>query len=416
MAMPWQPLLEGDWKDRAEQAVRAILADLEAPRRGAASDPSLAGGAAGLAVLHGYLAQGRRESGHAASARHYLHNAIGAMADGPCLPSLYSGLTGVGWALAHLRDCLPGLDDEDDLAAIDEVLLSHLDPSLWQEDYDLINGLVGFGVYALARLPQPAAVECLERVVGHLAATAEHRPEGVTWWTNPAWLPAESRERHPHGYHNLGLAHGVPGVIALLGQVCAAAVAVDRARPLLLGAVRWLLAQRRPGGFSHWVTTPSTAHPARLAWCYGDPGVAAVLLGAARCIADPAWEREARGIARRAAGRPPDQAGVGDVGLCHGAGGLGHVFNRLFQATGDDRLADAARFWFARALELRRPGRGIGGFEAWEQDDDKVCWVADPGLLRGSVGIALALLAATTATEPAWDQMLLVAIPPATAC
>jgi hypothetical protein len=41
-----------------------------------------------------------------------------------------------------------------------------------------------------------------------------------------------------------------------------------------------------------------------------------------------------------------------------------------------------------------------------------VTWIADPGLLTGASGIALALLAATTDMEPAWDRMLLVAAPP----
>jgi hypothetical protein len=38
--------------------------------------------------------------------------------------------------------------------------------------------------------------------------------------------------------------------------------------------------------------------------------------------------------------------------------------------------------------------------------------VADKGLLTGAAGVALALLAATTALEPDWDRVLLVAIPP----
>jgi lantibiotic modifying enzyme len=414
--MPWQPLLQGELKDSAGESVQAITDDLAAQGRALAANPSLASGTSGLALLHGYLAQNRRESDHSAVADSHLQRAIAAVADSPTSASLYSGLTGVGWALAHLRGRLPGLDGEDDLEAMDDVLLSHLDQSPWPDDYDLINGLVGFGVYALERLPRPAAVACLERVVERLAGTAERRPEGVTWWTNPAWLPPETRQKYPTGYYNLGLAHGVPGVIALLGQVCAAGVAVPTARPLLEGAVRWLLAQQRPGGYPHWVGPEGTDRPARLAWCYGDPGVAAALLWAARCVEEPAWEEEARAIARRAAGRPADRAGVVDAGLCHGAFGLGHLFNRMFQAAGDPQLGQAARSWFARGLQMRRPGRGVGGYEAWlPGDDDEAGWVADPGLLTGSAGVALALLAATTAVEPAWDRMLLVAIPPCVA-
>jgi hypothetical protein len=411
--MSWEPVLEGTLRDRALESVQAILADLAPPGSGPAGDPSLAGGTAGLALLHGYLAQAKCGQDAAAVAGRCLQHATLAAADQPMPASLYSGLTGVGWALAHLQGQLPGLDGEDDVADIDDVLLHHLDQSPWPDDYDLINGLVGFGVYALERLRRPAAVACLERVVERLAETAEHPPDGITWWTNPGLLPAEARQHYPRGYWNLGLAHGVPGVIALLGWVCAAGVSVTRASPLLEGAIRWLLAQQLPGGFPSWIAPEAANRPARLAWCYGDPGVATALLAAARCLNEPAWEREALTIARRAAERPPDQAGIRDAGLCHGSAGLGHLFNRLFQATGEPGLGAAARFWFARTLEMRRPGRGVGGYEAWGPDDDgSQTWVSDAGLLTGAVGIALALLAATTPVEPAWDRMLLVTIPP----
>ena len=55
--MSWRPLLGGDRKDRAWECVRAILDDLARHGCDSAADPSLAGGTAGLAVLHGYLAQ-----------------------------------------------------------------------------------------------------------------------------------------------------------------------------------------------------------------------------------------------------------------------------------------------------------------------------------------------------------------------
>jgi hypothetical protein len=398
--------------------VRAILADVESLGRDSWENPSLAGGTAGLAVLHGYLAQTRQGPESNALARRCLQHATAAVAEQPGTASLYSGLTGVGWAMAmaHLRSQWPGWDGEDDLAEIDAVLFDHLDQSPWRGAYDLIEGLVGFGVYALERLPRPAAVACLERVVDRLAETAERQGEGITWWTDPAWLPAETRAEYPRGYHNLGLAHGVPGVIGLLGQVCAAGVARDKARPLLDGAVRWLMEQDGPDGFGYWVSPGAQRDQARLAWCYGDPGVAAALLGAARDVAEPEWEAAARAIARRAAERPFEEAGIKDAALCHGCAGLGHLFNRMFQATGEPELAQAARAWFERTLAMRRPGRGIGGYEAWQPDAaGSPAWSADPGLLNGATGIALALLAAISPIEPAWDRMLLVSIPPRSA-
>jgi hypothetical protein len=38
--------------------------------------------------------------------------------------------------------------------------------------------------------------------------------------------------------------------------------------------------------------------------------------------------------------------------LCHGSAGLAHPFNRMYQMTADQTLADAARFWVERTLEL----------------------------------------------------------------
>jgi hypothetical protein len=139
-------------------------------------------------------------------------------------------------------------------------------------------------VYTLERLAgrsdasRLAALDCLKRVIDHLARTAERRPDGITWWNSPDWLIPQTRDKYPRGYYNLGLAHGVPGVIALLASACAAGVETDRARPLLDGAVCWLLAQDLPAGFPAWVVGDETAAPARLAWCYGDLGAAVSLL------------------------------------------------------------------------------------------------------------------------------------------
>jgi lantibiotic modifying enzyme len=410
----WRLLLDGASQKQALEAVGEIAAHLHTPAALAIPSADLAGGSAGLAILFGYLAKAQPGQGHETTAGRLLEEVITATAQAPLDASLYAGLAGVGWAAEHLRQQFPEVGTEDINEEVDETLGEHLAVSPWTDDYDLISGLVGLGVYALERLAEPAAIAILERVIDHLAATAERRPDGITWWTNPAWLLPDLRPRWPQGYYNLGLAHGVPGVVALLGSACAAGVAVATARPLLDEAVRWLLAQQGPDGtgFCPWIEPKGTRPgPCRLAWCYGDPGVAAALLLAARCVGEPAWEREALAVALRAAARPADQAGVQDAGLCHGAAGLGHLFNRLYQATGEPRLAEAARFWFRRTLELRRPDRGIAGFAAFAPEHAEQ-WADEPGLLTGAAGIALALLAAATPIEPAWDRMLLVSIPP----
>ena len=98
-----------------------------------------------------------------------------------------------------------------------------------------------------------------------------------------------------------------------------------------------------------------------------------------------------------------------DAGLCHGSAGVGQVFNRLYQATGEALFREAAVEWFQRTLAFRQPDQGIAGFVAMEGPSPaEMREVSDPWLLAGAAGIGLALLGASTPVEPAWDRMLLL--------
>jgi len=97
------------------------------------------------------------------------------------------------------------------------------------------------------------------------------------------------------------------------------------------------------------------------------------------------------------AARPVETSGVRDAGICHGAAGVAHIFNRMYQATGDEVLGDAARGWIERLLAMADPMDG---------------GVRDASVLMGTTGVGLVLLAATTEVEPAWDRAILCDILP----
>jgi lantibiotic modifying enzyme len=420
----WSPILAPDAAESALRAVDEIAADLRATvdppqpeeptwhRRG----PSLAGGDAGLATFLTYLDRVRPGQGYDDLSMHLLERAIDGTGVMQAPPGLYSGFSGVAWTLEHLRGRLFEEEEgEDPGEEVASALVEHLGLSPWKGHYDLISGLVGFGVYALERLPRPGGRECLERTVVRLAEIAERQAGGlITWRTGPELLIDRELESFPQGHYNLGVAHGVPGVIGVLARACAAGV---EARELLDGAVAWLLAQKLPpeagAAFSYNVAPGSEPRATRLAWCYGDLGIAATLLMAARAVGEKAWEREAIGISRAAAERDVEKAGVVDAGICHGAIGVAHLFNRLYQASGEPALRAAALLWIEKALGYRQPGEGIGGFRMWiVGEGDELDWRNDPGFLTGSAGVGLALLAAATAEEPLWDRLLLSDVPP----
>jgi hypothetical protein len=470
-----QPLLTGALRARAVDAVLDVARALRTPAEVAAflgvdageADASLAGGSAGIALLYAYLAGAERagaaelsaarigEEDHAAVATRHLEAAIEAMATRPMGAGLYSGFSGIAWAVAHVDELLGahapqaagnaaadaaadaggdtaagdggeqdeggGEDGDGEQAGGDEIDHALLDLARiqpWRHDYDLISGLAGMGVYALERLRHPAAQACLAAIVDRLDELAERQPAGVTWHTSPALLPAHQRAQCPGGYYNLGLAHGVPGVIGLLAGAWAAGVARDHVGPLLQQAVAWLQAHALPPGRGAryaWVVAPEAApEPTRSAWCYGDPGVAAAVLLAGQATGNASFLAAARELGLGVAARPRAEAGVVDAGLCHGSAGLGLVLYRLYLGTGDPALAEGARAWLAATLDMRDPGAGdsVAGFRAYGAvGEGRLDWEPDPGMLTGAAGVALALLAGLGHVSPDWDRALMLSLP-----
>ena len=99
-----------------------------------------------------------------------------------------------------------------------------------------------------------------------------------------------------------------------------------------------------PGRYPAWQPSDAPGPPAslRLAWCYGDLGVAAALLGAGLHAVRAGLARRGPGARARVRGALR-RRGDRHAGLCHGAAGIAHLLNRMAQATGDAALEDAAR-------------------------------------------------------------------------
>jgi hypothetical protein len=389
---PWNPLLAPSEASRVRAAIRVI-----ADARAGADTPGVASAIAG-ALFFGYHREvlGDRRSAELVQDR--VDQVTALLPAVAASPWLHGGVVGAVWLFHHL-DSDDG--EADALDGFDATLTGLVATSPWLGHFDLVSGLVGHGVYALERWPRPTAVALLESVIDRLHELATPRTGGIAWWTRPEHLVAELRAHDPDGHVDLGVAHGVPGVLGILAAACAAGVNAGRARPLYDGAVRWLRRQLAAGadGLPCAVSAARGAPLCgpRTAWCYGEPGVAAALLAAARRSGDAELERAAIGLGLRAASRGVTASRVTEAGVCHGSAGLAHVFNRLWQATGDPRFAAAARAWIEATLARLAAGA--------VHDDSAP-------LLTGLDGVGLVLLAAISDREPAWDRLLLLSLSP----
>jgi lantibiotic biosynthesis protein len=385
---------------------------------------SLAQGDAGLALACGYLAACRPDEGWDHVAHRHLQSAAADAQQGPFAGGLFDGLAGLGFAAYSLSH--GGTRYARLLASVDEALLPHAlaqarrvarsAPGMSVNLFDLVSGLSGVGAYLIFRTDEARLAQVLDRVLDALVVLVRPVEGTPVWWTPAAQMPnPHQAAAHPHGHLNCGMAHGVPGVLALMTlalsrgrDVAGLAEAVERVALLLIG--RRVDDEWGPNWPAAAPLTPSGAvsvaacDPARAGWCYGTPGVARSLWLAGVALDRRSW-RDLAVEAMQAAHRCPDALRQTESPtFCHGKAGLLQATLRFFNDTGDDTLQSAARTLAERLLGEFDTGRPYG-YQVVEPGEIRS---DQPWLLDGSAGVAMVLMAAASAVEPTWDRAFLL--------
>lgn len=386
---------------------------------------TLAAGHPGLAVLFGALDAGRPGDGWDRLGHAHLEQAVEVTRDAVPPASLYGGLAGLGFAAATLagdRDRYQRL-----LAGIDRALVPRVEATTRRvsaangcavSDFDLISGLSGIGAYLLQRLDHPLPGGALRGLLAALAGLLGDSGEPRRWHTPADRTGDTLLEEFPRGNYNCGLAHGVPGPLALLSVAAVEGVEVAGTRTAIDTAARWLSRHRTEDAWGpDWpsavglgtgrgaVTAPAKVPPlSRAAWCYGAPGVARALWLAGQALDAAEYRDLAVAGIRAALARPPERRGITSPTFCHGTAGLCMIALRFADDTGYSDLAAGAEALTADLLAAYRPDSLLGYCNVEPGGN----LVDQPGLLDGAAGVALTLLATVRPMPAAWDRMFLL--------
>ena len=201
----------------------------------------------------------------------------------------------------------------------------------------------------------------------------------------------------------------------MLASVAAQGIFTDEILQAIRGGVRWIAqtaaAVAEPSYLPDYYVAGKQNSRARLAWCYGDIGAAGALaaVGAATGLHEATALSER--LANSAVRLPPISTQPVDTCLCHGTAGIAHVYARLHQLLQRKEMLEAAQLWYHRTLELNDALAGhayryLAPNSA--QDDGPLRWRDETGFMTGAAGTGLALLAALSPVEPAWDALLTI--------
>ena len=328
--------------------------------------------------------------------------------------NFYGGLSGLGWGMEHVSTMM---GDEVELDDLDDWLCSVVDQGAVR-DHELIGGLVGIGYYGLERVHHEKARQLVSSIVLMLERQARLQIDGLAWYKHAEFLSEWQREKLPNGCWNLGLSHGIPGVIGFLSYAARAGVCADVATHLLEQSVPWLIRQYfRIGERWHVSSTVEGPRPehSRLAWCYNELGTTMPILIAADALGRDEWRAFAVDVLHSLESIEIEQSGVYNTGevrdpaVCHGIAGIAHLFAHSARALDDASLADTARRWMKLLLDARSDRYGVCGFPRFGAPD-KVTNArpveSDPGFLEGASGVGLVLLSALADEEPGWNRIL----------
>jgi lantibiotic biosynthesis protein len=450
----WKPALTGDLAAEAVRVARVVsnrVASREAvaeaarvahaqtgfPQTNHWVHYSVAQGYAGLALLWSYLDTCFPGESWDIKGREHLELACRGAESYSYVPlGLFSGLSGLAFAAWQLsrggtryRGLLAKLDDT---IAPQTMALANVSGQQSDGrnvgDFDAISGLSGVGAYLLCRRDQPLAMEALQALVGALVSLLELEEDGgVPRWYTPAdqLYDDEVRQTYPHGNLNCGLAHGVPGILALLSLCLREGVSCGGLSQALERTADWICRSRADDEWGvNWPTavplekvetstgrtlrvtdSASAPHgPSRCAWCYGAPGIARALWLAGEALGRNDYRELAISAMEAVCRRPVAQRGIPSPTFCHGISGLLEITLRFANDTDSPVFSEESRKLTQQLLGLYSPDFLLG-FRNLEVADREV---DQPGLLDGAPGVALALLAAAAGVEPTWDRLFLL--------
>lgn len=383
-----------------------------------------ADGNLGLLLLCSYLKLIEPNSGYDVTAHSLLSSAIKRFekASRPNL-ALSTGLAGYGSAVQMLAE--KGSRYQTLLARIDEVVSQGLRSKLPEifsceegccsNKYDAVSGIAGIGTYVLSRTDSSAevSIDSVLNTIIWLSGELEGLPR---YWTPRDFIHV-GFGNHPlfkHGMINLGLSHGIPGLLSLLALAYLKGSRNDGISKAIESMARKVVECAYAD--EHGINWPAavgisakrscipSSGPSRTAWCYGTPGVAHSLWLAGEALNKNEFKAKAVMGMESSVRRAELLNHNSSPGFCHGLSGFLHLLLKFYNLTHSEVIANGAIEIFDKLISLYS-SENLLGFQNTGLLNQKV---DDPRLFEGASGIALVLFASSTDVIPAWDRVFML--------
>ncbi|PKF75849.1 lanthionine synthetase LanC family protein [Chryseobacterium sp. PMSZPI] len=392
--------IEEDRKSKIEKVLLTIARDII--KKSTSSSLGLLSGKMGETLfLHEYSKHNKDYEGYVAQ---NIDDIFESVENGNVFHTYCNGLAGMCLGINYIeseRD-----PEHESFGFVDpqihEWLHGQLQHCIEENDYDFLHGAVGIGFYFLERYKAGdfQSEKSLESLLKFLNDSEIRNQDTIKW-------------KNTEGIVNISLSHGMSSIILFLVEVYKSDFQsrYDIAG-LIEGAVNFVLTQEiDPEKYGSYYPSASLQvegqiYKSRLAWCYGDLGVAIMLRKASETFNQPLWKEKSAAIFQHAATRRnKNETTVMDAGLCHGSAGVFLIFYKEFLKTGHTLYAEAAQLWLNKTLEFY--DEDPLHFSRVSYNSTTNAYTESSCLLDGTSGVGLALLLVLQ-NKSDWSKFLLV--------
>ncbi|MEO6167694.1 MAG: lanthionine synthetase C family protein [Chitinophagales bacterium] len=380
-------------------------------------DFSLLGGKAGITLLFAYLLKAFPDETNNEQVSQLLDELSDDLAQEELSHSMSGGFAGIAFIFQHLRNLgIISKEDDVNLAEFDEFISKGAAIDYNFGNWDPLHGLIGLGIYFLERNKETGDKHYLEKIIDQLSKLKKPFESNKVWVT-------QGVAPYSADNYNFGMAHGMPGVLSFLARVYGRGIKQNEIKEMMESCIPFILNHEcNDESVSRFPSSIDVVKKekkederlySRLAWCYGDLCVANALIHSGKALQNDMWLKKGIEVALCTTHRTFEESGCVDPGFCHGAVGIVHQYNRLYQITGNELFKNACFTWLAIMQQhYYKKGEGAAGylFKKYKEESDKDNFEPDYGLLSGLTGIGLVYLSLLSDLKPDWDIVFLTNI------
>lgn len=314
--------------------------------------------------------------------------------------SYVEGVNGIAWAYQYLLSNGALSDEiEDCLIDFDEIIIKELYKNIKTRDLDLFYGVCGNLNYLIERhAGQKIALEIIPNALRQINDILFDPTDGIL---------------NKHQSHEIifGFAHGFASVLSILCKIAQADQKLkENCQDLYFKLFQFYASFKQGSGknysYPNVIDKGQIEDFSPIRWCHGEMGPALAFAFGGVTFNSQGLIQEAIDTGLKTISRMPlAQQEITEYGVCHGAAGNAHLYARLYNYTGEDAFAEAAKQWLRRALEMAYHKDGLAGFKVLSPNGK---YVNSINFLNGISGLGLVLISAIAVKAPTWDKCIML--------